>query len=442
MRVSSAGRRAEGPSRVTMPRAVPGPGPAVQPRAARLALLVVVALLAVGAAFLRQEGVPKVHTIWAEDATVFVPCAWERAPLDCLLTPYQGYVHAAPHLAAAVVVPGDLAGLPFRLLLGAALVAATVAVLVARSVADATGSLVAGLIAGAGTALVHGAGVGVAGSLTNLHILLAAGASVVVCMTWLGRRPGYADLLLVALAAGSSPYAPVLPLLALGGVLRRTPRARLLLAIAAGVTALQAVVVVTAVRVPPFDDPVTLPGLWAWAVDAIRFGVYGPAPWTWKVVPIGLAGLLVAGLAAAAWRDRIMRPAFLCVAGLLAAGAAMLLVSVVANRSYSYRYAYPLAVCAVAAVAVAAAALGGRWRGPHGRELLPALVGLVLLVPALLTFRVDAGASWGPDVIAQLPRARAACVAGAASVEIRISLLLPTGAYRMPTPCRVVLAGG
>ncbi|MFO1539788.1 MAG: hypothetical protein ACKOTZ_04975, partial [Chloroflexota bacterium] len=299
----------------------------------------------------------------------------------------------------------------------------------------------AGLLAGAGTALVHGAGVGVAGSLTNLHILLAAGATVVTVTAWLGRRPGLADLLLVALAALSSPYGPVLPLLAVGGILRRTSRARSLLVVATVATVLQAIVVVTAVRVPPFDDPVTLPGLWAWAIDAVRFGWYGPAPWSWKIVPIGLAMLLVAALVAAAWRDRGLRPVLLAVGALLGAGAAMLLVSILANRSLSYRYVYPLAVCAVAAVAVAAAALGGRRGGRRGRELGPALVGLVLLVPALATFRVQAGASWGPDVIAQLPRARAACAEGAASVEIRISLVLPTGPYRMPTPCRVVLAG-
>ncbi|MFO1541168.1 MAG: hypothetical protein ACKOTZ_12120, partial [Chloroflexota bacterium] len=122
--------------------------PAPPGRFARVLLVAVVAALAIGAAFLRQEGIPKERTIWVEDATVFVPCAWERSLPACVATPYQGYIHAAPHIVAAAVVPGDLAGLPFRLLVGAALVAAWVAALVARAVTDATGSIAAGLLAG------------------------------------------------------------------------------------------------------------------------------------------------------------------------------------------------------------------------------------------------------------------------------------------------------
>ena len=147
--------------------------------------------LALMATLLRQEGVPKWRTIWAEDGAVFAACAYERPFFDCLLEPYAGYLHVAPRVAAAVAVAasGEPEELPLRLAFLAGLLAACAAMLVALAVFDVTGSMLAGLLAGAGLVLIDPAGVEVLGNLANAHwILLTASVVVVACM-WLGRAP-------------------------------------------------------------------------------------------------------------------------------------------------------------------------------------------------------------------------------------------------------------
>lgn len=105
----------------------------------RASVFVAIVLLALLATFLRQEGVPKARTLWAEDGAVFAACAYERGPLPCVAEAYGGYFQVAPRLSAIVVPMGDPADLPFRITLVSALVAAAAALLAGRAVAETRG---------------------------------------------------------------------------------------------------------------------------------------------------------------------------------------------------------------------------------------------------------------------------------------------------------------
>ena len=67
-----------------------------------LIAIVAAALLVFVATLARQTGVPKTSTIWAEDGSVFLQCAYDRSFLDCLVTPYQGYLQLLPRLGGAI----------------------------------------------------------------------------------------------------------------------------------------------------------------------------------------------------------------------------------------------------------------------------------------------------------------------------------------------------
>ncbi len=214
----------------------------------RATVFVALVLVALFATFLRQEGVPKANTLWAEDGAVFAACAYERGPLPCITEAYGGYFHVTARLGAFVVPMGDPADLPFRITLVSALFAAAAALLAGRAVAQTSGSWIAGLLAGSAVVLVYPAGREVLGNLANLHWILFTAASTVLVCSWAGRRLDLADIGLVVLTALSSPFAVILPALALGGVVRRTPRAGIVTVLLALATLPQVVSVLTADR--------------------------------------------------------------------------------------------------------------------------------------------------------------------------------------------------
>ena len=54
------------------------------------------AIIVFAAGLLRQVGVPKVQTIWAEDGRVFLQCVYDSSGLGCVGEPYQGYLRSRP----------------------------------------------------------------------------------------------------------------------------------------------------------------------------------------------------------------------------------------------------------------------------------------------------------------------------------------------------------
>lgn len=408
----------------------------------RAGMVAAVIAIVLAATFLRQTGIPTAQTMWAEDGNTFAQCAYDHGPLNCLLVSYEGYLHVVPRLAAAVVPLGDPASLPFRLVLVAGLLAAAAAALAALAVADATSSSAAGFLAGVGLALVYPAGRAVSGNITNLHFILLAASVVVVVCSWLGRRPGLPDLVLLAGTGVTSPFGLLLVPLAVVALVRRTPRAGLMLAVVLGASMIQVVAMLTSVRTPPAVRPrLTLLQILAGTMSkVVRDGWFGPGYRLWNLAIPMLTGALLLGLAvvrgeARGWVARAFPLA--AVLALPFTGIVVFWISVsVNNSSRPVRYVYDPTALSVAAIALAAGLLARRIadRRPLSRLRLPraiadASAGSLLLAVLMIsfgfgfawTFRIATGASGGPDASAEIERLRAECQVGAAAVHVAIS---------------------
>lgn len=404
-------------------------------------MLVAIAVVAVAivATFLRQRGIPKVDTMWAEDGKVFAACAYARGPLACVAQPYEGYLQLVPRLAAVAVPIGAPEDLPLRTTLASGVIAALAGVLAARAVADRTRSMVAGFLAGVGLVLPYPAGVEVLGNLTNLHWILLASAITVVVTAWGRRRPRVEDLVLVGATALSSALGPLLVPLALVAVVRRTARARILLLVALVSSAVQVAVLLTSTRTPVGRDPLTpiqvAGGTWRTVVLSAWFGPGHPV---WNLGVVVLAAALLACVAVLPRtrprRERLLAAAEVAVIPLT--GLAVYWVTVILNRTtYPHRYPYEPAALTIAAVALSAGWLSSMVPNSSAlptlrttalgrlasRELLAGAVSVALLVGFALSFRVPARASRGPNAFDQLVAGRSACAAGVGSVRIRIS---------------------
>lgn len=414
---------------------------------ARAAMILAVVLVAMAATFLRQEGIPKAQTVWAEDGPVFARCAEERSLLSCLGEPYAGYFHTVPRLAAAAVVElGEPTGLPFRLTLAAAMLAAAAAILAARAVADASGSSLAGLLAGAALVLVFPAGMEVLGNLTNLHWILFAAAATVLLCAWMGRATGPADILLVALAALSSPFAVLLPVLAVGGVVARSRRAIPCLVVAMVATLPQLAMMLTNERTwAPIEVAVQPWDSFTWAA---REAWFGPGSGGLKVVLLVLSLAAVVALIASVRMDRAGAiRSLLTVAGFVLTAAAALAISQLRNGALGYRHVLPAAALTVIAVAFGVASVvriqAARTVGSFvsGRTLRVGAA-LVILLPVALfgigfarSFRMTSLASTGPDAVAGIEAGHARCTVGTAAVEVAISPFLDPPAWFLPIRC-------
>ncbi len=427
-------------------------------------LLPAIAFLVAGAAvLLRQTGVPKALTIWAEDGTIFMACAYSR-PLvpDCLLEPYAGYAHVIPRIGAAAAALWPPVDVSIVLAATAAVVTGWTAAVVAVAVRDASGSWLAGLVAGCSLALVWQAGIEVGGNLTNLHWILLTGSSVLIVAWWVGARPGPGSLALLAGTALSSPFAPILVVLGFMGVVLRRPGWRPLLAVV-GLTALvQVTIILTTPREAPGSSPFD-PGvvIGRFISDVLGLGAFGPArlPFNW-LVPLAIAATVaIAALVAVVARrsagdrepDERLSAArtILVVAALVGIGTALFVATVFLQHTVRARYGYlPSALMCIALVF--GSALLGRLQ-PVGddpaRGLLRWAVRLMLPAAALLlvlgfarTFRLETRASAGPDIPAAFRAASPTCGAGAESIRLRISPIDAVDVWTIDIPCSRVVA--
>jgi hypothetical protein len=377
------------------------------------------------AVLLRQEGVPKADTIWAEDGQVFLGCAYQPDSLGCLLRPYQGYVHLVPRLIAFVAVLGPPTSVSVLTTILAALVAALCAAIAASSIVDATGSAVAGLLGGSGLGLVWQAGREVLGNAANIHWVLLAAALVAMACVALGAPIRRSTIALAVAAAATSAFAPLVAIGAgIGVLLRRPGAARLLIptAVAAG---LELLVVLTSARVVP---SVPSPGFAQIAAflrtEVIRNGFFGPLPLVVGALVLVALILVMGALALAAGRRRVTMVTAATVAAMIGTGFAVCLVSVILNRALNPRYAYLPDTLIVAGLAIAAGVLArelGAAAG-SGRRLAPAVVPVVALVVGIgfaASFRLQARASTGPSVPQEIAGAAASCSpTGSASISI------------------------
>jgi len=406
------------------------------------------AIVAFGAVFLRQEGVPKAFTIWAEDGQIFANCAFrDPTQLSCLGEVYAGYFHVVPRLGAALASTLPPAGLPIWLTLAAALLTAVCAALVANVVADISGSRIAAAIAGASLALTFQAGREVGGNLANVHWILLVATVVVVVGQWVGRRPGQADLSLVAATAFSSAFAPLLAGLAVPPVFRRRPASVRVLV----VTGLASVVQLGASLAHPRNEPIdrAIDGqafLDYVAGEIIRRGSFGGIAALDVAVSIGVASVAAAlvRLALRGGEGRAYaRRGLAAVLALAAIGLGVATASVVLNQFLGPRYAYVPATLLVIALLLGAGAVGraaGRdpalpsWTRALARPAAT-VVSVGLVIGFGLSFRLVARASPGPDIVAAYREASAAC--GQETTLIRL-ITAPdpvSGRWSVTIPC-------
>jgi hypothetical protein len=454
----------------------------------------IVVLIVLAAVFFRQRDVPKYRTLWAEDGRVFAQCLFDRPTLDCLSEPYQGYLHEVPRLAAMVATAGRPEWMPFLFTLSAGVVVAWCAASVGLAVRDVTLSTAAGVLAGGSLGLVWQAGREVLGNATNSNAPLLVAAVVVLLGTWLGRRLRWWDLVLVAATALSSAFAFLLPILALGGLVRRTEHARRHLGLIAVLAIPQTVVILTATRRAPEGDVSIVKAVTGFRDLVLLQGWFGgrvlPPDWLVPVALVAMTILLIglarrptaAGIAAAdgpsaddlaehhagtggADRPRLSIQLAVLVA-LVAIGVIIFFVSAFLNRIVNPRYAYTPAVLIAIALAVAGGwvAIEARRRTPHawspgsrGRRAgarapasgsmsgalgLTQVIDLVLLVGLLamavgygLSFRLQSRASPGPNVVAEIDRSATTCVADQGQVTIPISPQASPALWTVEIPC-------
>ena len=425
----------------------PGPMGSDPPpsRRAMAVAVVAAALIVFLAALVRQTGVPKVDTVWAEDGSVFLDCAYQRAFLDCVATPYQGYLHVLPRLGAelAAFVPPAQASLMLALV--AALTAGGAGALTARAVGSATGSAVAGLIGGAGLGLVWQAGREVLGNLANVHWVLLTAALVVLACAWIGFRLDRFDAALVAIAGLSSALAPLLVILAIPGVVLGRPGARGVLAVALTVGVAQVATELGTPREAAGAIPLGLTNvLNAFGDIVIGNGFFGtvrtPPGWT---IPAAIALVILITAAASRAHWHVAARGIVVVATLVAVGLVTFGASILLNRVANPRYAYVPTAMSIAALAVgtglAARALAtngpiGTIRRRFGMLLVPA-VALLLALGFGRSFRLEARASSGPDVPQELQAAAVECGTATASINIPISPRPASSDWTLTVPC-------
>ena len=419
--------------------------------------------IAVLATVYRQRGVPKVQTVWAEDGPTFTACAYAQSFLSCVAEPYRGWIQLVPRVGAQIAVLAPPSVISVSLTLVAATLTGLVAAIVASAVKDASGSWVAGLGAGASLVLVWQAAREISGNVTNLPWMLLV-ASIVVQVGWLaGHRLRVVDYGLIVATGLSSPFAPLLVVLAVLGLLLRREDAIALVALTAFSAAIQAFVALTSPRVPPGQLPFDLgQATQVFIQSVVRDGPFGmirvPPGW---LVTAGVAAVCSIALARyllgrsraddEAGGDADVRNAFLVTLGIAVLGSATFFVTIYLQHAYNPRYTYMASALLVCAL-VFGAALLGRGAGSRpatglgmepltwwaARLALP-IAALVLAVGFARSFRIETRSSNGPDVPAEYVVAAPSCAAGAASIRLPISPI-NADAWAIEIPCDRVVA--
>jgi MFS family permease len=424
-------------------------------------------LVATLSVLLRQPGVPKVNTIWAEDGLIFATCAYAR-PLvpDCLFEPYAGWLQTAPRVgaaAAALVPPSELS---IALTVVSALITGLVAAAVAEAVRGATGSWLAGLVAGAAVALTWQAAREVNGNVTNLPWILFAGSMTVLVAWWVGAVASPLGLGVLGLTALSSPFAiALLALGVVGAVVRRT-RWQWVIGVLSVTTVVQMAVIVTTPRQPPGREAFDLAvSVGRYVRDVLGIGAFGqirlPPSWLVAVAVLAVGGLAVALLLLAnRRRESLTRsPAWsaLVVLGALIGGSFVLFIAIqLVQHKYDRRYGYIPSTLLCVGLMLGAAFVQrvvadrngdqqrertglGHWAG---RLIVPAAA-ILLAAGFARSYRIEARASEGPDYPASFRAAAAACGAGPASGELHVPVApIEAGFWEVRIPCGRVSGSG
>jgi hypothetical protein len=274
-------------------------------------------------------------------------------------------------------------------------------------------------------------------------VLLCAATIAIVC-SWLGARISLWTIGLVALTGLTSAFAPLIAVLAAGSVALHRPRARPLVLVAGGTALAQLIAELTSPRTVPPAEAVTVGAVLRFLRDeVIGRGFFGDVPMpAGLIVPVLIVGALVG--VAFVERDRRFAIRVVIVVGtLVVTGLVLCVASIILNRATNPRYAYLPTSMMVAALAVAGGLLAGALgrRSPTAGRWAPLLLPLIVAVVGVgftLSFRLEARASTGPDVPAEI-RAVAACPAGS-SATIIISPMRATNPWLMKIPCSRLVA--
>lgn len=402
-------------------------------------------VIAVFATIGRQEGVPKIRTIWAEDGTIFGACAYAHNVFACIAEPYNGWIHLIPRVGAQIAVLAPPAMLPLALTLVAASITGVAAAITAADIRDASGSWMAGLTAGASLVLVWQAALEISGNVTNLPWMLLAASISVLVSWWVGHRLRAYDYALLLAAGLSTAFAPFLPAMALVGVTVRRPGAMRVLLVTAAAAVVQAYVGLTSPRTPPAGLPFDLiETVRVFGRDVILHGPFGLTriPPGWLVAAgAGLVCLLAGGRYVQARGDGVggaeevcdARRAVLATAGIVIVGSATFVVAIFLQKTFNPRYTYIASVLFCTALVFGAALIGrgarsrtgtrpsiDRWTWWGARLALPVAV-LTLALGFAGSFRIETRSSNGPDVVAAYDAISPTCSSGDASVRLPIS---------------------
>lgn len=180
-----------------------------------------VGVLVAAAALLRQQGVPAMDSVWAEDGGLFLTDAL-RGSGD-LLAPYSGYVHLVPRALAWLVAQLPIAYAALGLALASAATVGLLAAYVARSLSPHVG-LPTAAVAALPMGLHPWLGPEVLANLANLHWFFVMAAAVPVLLPEVRRDLPVSSVVVVVLTVLTSGVAILLMPLALLPRLRRDVR--------------------------------------------------------------------------------------------------------------------------------------------------------------------------------------------------------------------------
>ncbi|XVV05144.1 hypothetical protein ACQPW3_07020 [Actinosynnema sp. CA-248983] len=377
-------------------------------------------IAAVAFPFLTPAGRSHLTHVWAEDGARFLLDGVKESFFTNLITPYGGYLHVIPRLAAELValLPLEWAAVGFALT--AAIPRALVALI---TFAASAGYLRSTALRVALAALVIVLPVGNSeplANISNLHWFLLYGLFWVLLWRNPPRLPA---LLFVVLATLSTPMAFVLAPLAV----LRLYQDRILPTVFLITAALQGTVMVFAERTPYSHDAVDpvqvllaallrvpLAGFTGSEQIPDLYPRFGNAPALIAVLLIAVP--VVAGLV---WRDRPAR--FLAVLG-VGYSVAIIVVSLIANWTVALQVQQPGVVMASQRYSVlpclllfTAVAVGLDATPTRGRRLVitsRTVIALTLLISTVQHVRDRAGVLTGVTWSDSVAAARAQCAAG------------------------------
>lgn len=361
-----------------------------------------------------------IDTLWAEDGEIFLAEALARSPTEAFLSPYAGYLHAVPRLAAEAAAALPVEASAALLTIGAALMTALLALLVfVSSAGHLRSTAVRGVLAAAMVMVPVGLGE-VFANVANLHWFLMFASFWV--LLWRVERPAPLTVgaLVVFLAALSDPLTGLLLPLALARMwaLRSWREHVFAWALGAGL-AVQAVVIL--LQGPGRElgaavAPVRIAGWYAYkvvvgAVLGERFTIDAQGTAAGLFLAVCLVAVLA--LASVAFRTRSRRRTPI-VPVALAGSVVFYVAPVVLTGIAAPRYAVVPALLLYTALAgIVDPLVAARPRGHL--PVLPVTAGLVLVVVWAVNWPLDVRAD-GPFWTPALGEAVAECEPGVQAV--------------------------